>query len=87
MVLIYKNTNNSINVNIDFYEKPAVIELNNEGIITHFTINGDFLDGNKMDFENTLKWLNNCKTKLEDIIWEWQTGNDNFDLIDTRLVL
>lgn len=87
MVLIYKDLEGLIKVNIDFYEKPAVIELDNGDNLTHITINGEYLDGNRDDASSLMKWLNCINKELEDIIWEWETGNDNFDLIDTRLQL
>lgn len=87
MVLIYKDLEGSIKVNINFYEKPAVIELDNGDNLTHITINGDYLDGDRNDANNLVKWLNDIQKELEDIIWEWETGNDDFDLINTRLQL
>lgn len=84
MNLLYKDEESTVKIN--FYKKPAILELNHNGIITHITINGDFMDGNRNDAEVLLKWLNEVENALEDIIWEWQTGNDDFDLIDHELL-
>lgn len=81
MVLIHKSEDCSVTIN--FYVKPAVLELNHNGQFTHITINGDFIDGNEgIPFAN---WLEKSRKKLEDIVWEWETGNDDFELIDNKI--
>ena len=81
MVLIYKDENCSIK--IDFDVKPAVLELDHNGQLTHITINGDFIDGNESKI--LINWLEESRKELEDIIWEWETGNDDFELIENRI--
>ena len=53
MVLIYKDENCSIKIN--FYVKPAVLELNHNDQLTYITINGDFIDGNESKI--LINWL------------------------------
>lgn len=87
MVPIYRDIGSSIEVGIDFYKKTAVLELNNGDYLTHITINGEFLDGDKNDANNLIKWLGEIWEALEAIIWEWETGNDDFNLIEKKLNL
>ena len=59
---------------IDFYKKPAVIELYEKynGNITHITVNGDYIDGDKNKAIKLYEWLESSKKEFEDIIWEWE---------------
>ena len=84
LVLIYKDE--ICSVSIDFYKRPAILELNHSEVITHIDINGKFIDRSKKDAQALAKWVEKVDdNELSDIIWEWQNGNDDFDLISTKL--
>lgn len=87
MNLIYKDSDFKIFIN--FYKKPAIIELceNYNSNLTHITVNGDYIDGDKNKAIKLYKWLENSKEEFEDIIWEWETGNDNYNLIKNKFIL
>lgn len=87
MNLIYKD--NNFKILIDFYKKPAVIELYEKynGNITHITVNGDYIDGDKNKAIKLYEWLESSKKEFENIIWEWEIGNDNYNLINNKFIL
>lgn len=83
---IYKD--NKYEVFIDFYKKPAIISLmSNDNLIIQVDINNEYIQGDKNLFNNFIKWIIDNQTKIEDIIWEWNSGNDDFSLIDNKLYL
>ncbi len=76
-------------VTIDFYVKPAIISLNSKfgQVVLQVDINRKFISGDKNLFKPFTKWLKSSGKELYDIIWEWESGNDDFALIDVPLVL
>ncbi len=75
-------------VTIDFYVKPAIISLSSKsGQVLQVDINRKFISGDKNLFKPFTKWLKSSGKELYDIIWEWESGNDDFALIDIPLVL
>ena len=85
MVLIYKNGDASIK--IDFYKKPAIVEFSkNDDVQTKIDINGEYLEGGRREAEKLSQWLDDNKTSIEDIIWEWETGKDEVPLIENKFI-
>ena len=84
-ILIYKNKN--ISIKMDFYKKPAIVELlKNNDIQTKIDINGKYLEGSKQEAEKLSQWLDDNKTSIEDIVWEWETGKDEVPLIENKFI-
>lgn len=83
-VVIYEDNINTVFV--DFYSKPAVLILKHDNI-TRVTVNGDFIDGNRDYADKLMDWFKQNKKDFEDIVREWQSGNNDFDLIDNELLI
>lgn len=73
-------------VKIDFYPTPAILEFNFDNVSTFIDINGKFICGSRKNSEIFAKWLSDVESELEDIIWEWESGNDEFELIGKRVI-
>ncbi len=50
-------------------------------------MNGDYIDGDKNKAIKLYEWLESSKKEFEDIIWEWEIGNDNYNLINNKFIL
>lgn len=86
MTLIYKDSDYSIG--IDFYKKPATVELYmNDKMLIKIDINGEYIEGDAQLGEKLNTWIENNKTDIEDIIWEWQSGNDDFKLVENKILI
>ncbi|MCR5337528.1 MAG: hypothetical protein K6E75_03125 [Lachnospiraceae bacterium] len=85
-VRIYKDS--SYEVFVDFYRKPALVLLvsGNRTLLT-VDLNMKYISGDREKYKLFMRWLNKVSSKLDDIIWEWETGNDNFPLIEDKLVV
>ena len=85
-VRIYKDS--SYEVFVDFYEKPALISLvsGNQTLLA-VNINKEYVSGDRNIYKRFIIWLKEVFPKLEDIVWEWETGNDDFALIEDKLVV
>jgi len=84
-ILIYKNEDTFIK--IDFYKRPAIVELfKSNDIQTKIDINGKYLEGNRETAERLSQWLDDNKTSIEDIVWEWETGKDEVPLIENKFI-
>lgn len=85
-VVIYKD--DSYTITIDFYIKPAVVSLiSNDSVLLKIDVNLEYISGDKKYFDALTKWLVDVEKKLEDIVWEWNNGNDDFELIDDKFVM
>ncbi|MCR4612061.1 MAG: hypothetical protein K5644_09210 [Lachnospiraceae bacterium] len=83
---IYKD--DRYEVMIDFYDKPAEITLLSDGeILLTVGINKEFISGRKALYESFAKWLEKNDDKLTDIVWEWNLGNEDFELISEELII
>ena len=83
---IYKD--DRYEVMIDFYDKPAEITLLSDGeILLTVGINKVFISGRKALYESFAKWLEKNDDKLTDIVWEWNLGNEDFELISEELII
>lgn len=83
---IYKD--NRYEVMIDFYDKPAEITLlSGDEILLTIDINKEFISGRKAMYESFAKWLEKNDDKLTDIVWEWNLGNEDFELISEELII
>lgn len=68
-------------------KKPAIIELNDNDDIIHVNYLQEYIDGNREKAKKLLKWMNYSEKEIYNIIWEWESGNDNFDLINNKINL
>lgn len=85
-VIIYQDS--EYTVSVDFYTRPAVICLSSKHkILLKMDVNKKYLSGNKAYFDSMVKWFSSVEKKFEDIIWEWNTGNDDFERIQDKLIL
>ena len=83
---IYKD--DRYEVMIDFYDKPAEITLlSDDEILLTVGINKEFISGRKALYESFAKWLEKNDDKLTDIVWEWNLGNEDFELISEELII
>jgi len=83
---IYKD--DRYEVMIDFYDKPAEITLlSDDEILLTVGINKEFISGRKAMYESFAKWLEKNDDKLTDIVWEWNLGNEDFELISEELII
>ena len=83
---IYKD--DRYEVMIDFYDKPAEITLlSDDEILLTVGINKEFISGRKALYESFAKWLEKNDDKLTDIVWEWNLGNEDFELINEELII
>lgn len=86
MTLIYKDGNYSIG--IDFYQTPATVELyTNDELLTKIDINGEYIEGDMRTADILSQWIEDNKTDIEDIVWEWECGNDDFNLVENKIIL
>lgn len=84
LLLIHKDV--CCTVKIDFYARPAILEFRCNDVPTYIDINGKFICGSRTDSARFAKWLEDVKSELEDIIWEWNCGNDEFELISRKIM-
>ena len=73
-------------VKIDFYQTPAILEFNLDNVSTFIDINGKFICGSHKNSEIFAKWLLDVEGELEDIIREWDSGYDEFELIGKKVI-
>lgn len=84
LLLIHKDV--CCTVKIDFYARPAILEFRYNGVPTYIDITGKFICGNRTDSARFAKWLESVKSELENIVWEWNSGKDEFKLISRKIV-
>lgn len=78
-LLIHKSA--GCTVKIDFYACPAVLEFKTKDAATYIDINGKFGYGNQEDGARFASWLKSVERELEQIVWDWNSGMDEFELI------
>lgn len=83
LLLIHKDE--CCTVKIDFYAHPAILEFKYNGVPTYIDINGKFICGSRTDSACFIKWLADVERELEEIIWEWNSGKDEFKLISRKV--
>ena len=59
----------------------------NDEILLTVGINKEFISGRKAMYESFAKWLEKNDDKLTDIVWEWNLGNEDFELISEELII
>lgn len=84
-VMIHKDS--KCTVKVEFDKKPAVYNFYIGDSVTAINICGEFIQGDLSKRETLLKWMANTMDKFNDILWEWNIGNDNFNLIDDPVLL
>lgn len=73
-------------VKIDFYARPAILEFRYNDVPTYIDITGKFICGSRTDSVRFAKWLTDVESELENIVWEWNSGKDEFKLISRKIV-
>lgn len=84
LLLIHKDAN--CTVKIDFYACPAILEFRYNDVPTYIDITGKFICGSRTDSVRFAKWLTDVESELEDIVFEWNSGKDEFELISRKIV-
>ena len=84
MAVIYKYGDKLID--LDFYKTPATLEFQTTlgEILSVIDLNGEYISGDKKIAEKLVEWKEDNKTDIEDIVWEWECGNDDFPLIENK---
>ena len=85
MLLLYRDEETLIR--IDFYKIPAILEVEHHGNLTHLTLGGDYIDGDRSISDAVVKWLSDARKEVKNVVWEWNNGNDDFEPIKTPLRL
>lgn len=84
LLLIHKDEN--CTVKIDFYVCPRVFEFKYNDVSTYIDIDGKFIFGSQTDSVRFAKWLTDVESELEEIVWEWHSGKDEFKLISRKVI-
>lgn len=69
-------------VKIDFYAVPLVLELKTNNAAAYIDYTGKFVYGNQEDGARFVKWLKSVRRELRRIVWDWESGKDEFKLIN-----
>lgn len=84
LLLIHKDEN--CTVKIDFYARPSIMEFRYNGVPTFIDVTGKFICGSRTDSARFAKWFADVKSEfVEDILCEWESGNDEFKLISRNV--
>jgi len=83
-MLIYDKVDDlygKITCEVDFWQKPSTLILNVQGKKYTFTREGNPKSGSPFDKE-MLIWCQRNHDRLFDILIEWESGNDEVELIN-----
>lgn len=75
-----------VKVSLNMEQVPAILTFTKDGINSNFYLSGRCIDG--CDYEvAVVNWLEKIHDKLLEIIWQWNLGNDEVELIYENLNL
>lgn len=86
MLLIHKDEN--CTVKVDFYAAPTILEFKYNNVEpTYININKKFIYGSQTDSKRFIKWFTDVEAEYHRILWEWESGNDDFELISRDVMI